>query len=29
MGMSALMYAFLEIAERLLCRWKYGSPINT
>ena len=29
MGMSALMYAFLEIAERLLCRWRYGSPINT
>lgn len=28
MGMSALMYAFLEIAERLLCRWRYGSPIN-
>ena len=29
MAMSALMYAFLEIAERLLCRWRYGSPINT
>ena len=29
MGMSALMYVFLEIAERLLCRWRYGSPINT
>ena len=25
MGMSALMYVFLEIAERLLCRWRYGS----
>ena len=25
MGMSALMYAALEIAERVLCRWRYGS----
>jgi NitT/TauT family transport system permease protein len=29
MGMSALMYAFLEIAERLLCRWRYGSMAKT
>ena len=29
MGMSALMYAFLEIAERLLCRWRYGSIAKT
>ena len=25
MGMSALMYAALEIAERVFCRWRYGS----
>ena len=27
MAMSALMYAFLELAERVLCRWRYKGSL--